>query len=87
MQIVLTNQYGETSINTIIPVTDDEGAIAFADALPPKTGVAALAAITTPNAATQTSSYVQADAQSIATLANQLKAQYNLLLAALQATE
>lgn len=39
------------------------------------------ATVSTANAATQTGSYVQADVQTIAALANSLKTQYNALLA------
>lgn len=40
-------------------------------------------AITSPDAATQTAGYVQADVQSIATLANELKAKLNAISTAL----
>lgn len=43
-----------------------------------------VAAIATANAATQTASYVQADVQSIATLANQTKTTVNAILSALK---
>jgi hypothetical protein len=43
-----------------------------------------VAPVSTANANTQTSSYVQADVQSIATLANQLKVTLNALLASLE---
>lgn len=46
---------------------------------------AASADVTTANAATQTGSYVQADAQSVATLANDTKASLNDLKAKLRA--
>lgn len=44
-----------------------------------------VAAIATANAATQTSSYVEADVQTIATLANQTKTTVNAILTALKA--
>lgn len=44
-----------------------------------------VAAVSAANAATQTSSYVQADAQSVATLANANKAAINAILVALKA--
>lgn len=46
---------------------------------------AAVADIASADAATQTAGYVQADVQSIATLANETKAQLNALLASLRA--
>lgn len=49
------------------------------------TPAADVAAISTANAATQTASYVQADVQSIATLANQNKTTTNAILTALKA--
>ena len=49
-------------------------------------GVIAISALATANATTQTGGYVQADVQSIATLANALKTQVNAILAALKVT-
>jgi hypothetical protein len=46
---------------------------------------AAVADVASADAATQTAGYVQADVQSIATLANETKAQLNALLASLRA--
>lgn len=80
VKINLQNQYGEVSENYVISDSQE-----FSDTLPPKTGVAALTPVATANAATQTTLYVQADVQSIATLANALKTQVNAILAALQA--
>lgn len=49
------------------------------------TPAADVAAIATANAATQTGAYVQADVQTIATLANQTKTTVNAILTALKA--
>lgn len=80
-KLVLENQFGEVSDNYVLA---DESLQPFSDALPAKTGVTAISALATANAATQTASYVQADVQSIATLANALKTQVNAILAALK---
>lgn len=54
------------------------------NALPAKAGVQSITAIATADANTQTGGYVQADVQSIATLANANKAKINEILAALK---
>lgn len=76
-----------TAVANISGATDEAVAVplqALVDKEPAKTGVAAIVALATANAATQTASYVQADVQSIATLANALKTQVNAILAALK---
>lgn len=57
---------------------------AFADAIPAKSGVEAIVAEAQADAATQTGLYVEADVQSIADLANALKAKVNEILAAMK---
>ena len=57
----------------------------FAPQQPALNQAAAVADIATANAAAQTGAYVQADVQSIATLANDTKAKVNAILAALRA--
>jgi len=61
--LTLTNQFGETSINEVV-----SGSAAFADKVPAKTGVQALAAIADPPTAT----------------AEDVAEAYNALLAALK---
>lgn len=55
-----------------------------ANILPAKAGVTAIAALATADAPAQGVGYVQADVQAIATLANDLKAKLNAVLAALK---
>lgn len=80
-KIALENQFGEVSDNYIL---GDESLQPLSNSLPAKAGVTAIVALATANAATQTASYVQADVQSIATLANALKTQVNAILAAMK---
>lgn len=107
--IVLKNQFGEESINNVLPggttvpgiepvaahtvIMNNTGASAqpsavavqsVSNALPAKAGVTAISAVATPDANTQTASYVQVDVQSIATLVNALKVEVNAILAALK---
>lgn len=107
--LVLKNQYGEESINDVLPggttaniaapiatntilanLTGGTAAptaatiLAVANKLPAKTGITAITALATADAPTQSASYVQADVQAIATLANDLKAKLNAILAAMK---
>lgn len=75
---VLSNLSGGSALADANTVQD------VSNALPAKTGVTAISANATANAATQTGSYVQADVQTIAALANSLKTQVNAILAALK---
>ena len=59
--------------------------IAAGTVLSPVTKQTAVASIATADAGTQTASYVQADVQAIATLANANKAKINAILVALRA--
>lgn len=77
--LYLVNQFGEESVNQVVSVS-----VVVANKLPAKAGVTAITAIATANATTQTAGYVQADVQSIATLANANKAKINEILAALK---
>lgn len=105
--IILTNQFGEQTTNSIDGGTNPVSApvaagtvlsnlsgssaniaantlLAVANKAPAKTAVTAVATLATADAAAQSASYVQADVQTIATLANALKVQVNAILAALK---